>query len=124
MAIYFYIASTVPLMKDLMKHVCDKHAANWKRIGYLLDMSPGILNAIERNFPSNVKWCCQQMFEEWLQMDVNASWGKVFAAIDHDSPLIHDECVAEISVTQGKYIYKTIYVCMHAQYLTEHVQCT
>ena len=111
------IASTVPLMKDLMKYVCDKYAANWKRIGYLLDMSPGTLNAIERNFPSNVKWCCQQMFEEWLQMDATASWGKVFAAID--SPIIHDECVTEINVTQGKCI---IHNCMHAQYLAEHAR--
>ena len=98
--------SAVPLMKDLIKYVCDKYAANWKRIGYYIDMPPGTLNAIERNFPSNAKWCCQQLFEEWLQTDSNASWNKVLSAID--SLPACDKSVAEINVTQGNYYSYTL----------------
>ena len=35
-------------MKYLLKFVCDERAADWKRIGHLLDMSPGALDTIER----------------------------------------------------------------------------
>ena len=89
-----------------MKHVCDKYADNWKRIGYYLDMPTGTLNAIERNFPSNVKWCCHQLFEEWLQIDSNASWDKVFSAIDSLQTCDYSE--TEINVTQGSHIHCTI----------------
>lgn len=96
---FFYflliLASTTPVMKDLMKYVSDDYAADWKRIGYFLEMSVGAMKAIERNFPSDVKWCCEHMFEEWLQKDTNATWGKVFAAIDS----LHNMPQAEISVS-------------------------
>lgn len=84
-------------MKDLIKYVSDKYAADWKRIGHFLDMPIGKLTAIERTFPANAQWCSERMFETWLQSDAAASWGKVFAAID--SLPIHNEC--EISVTEG-----------------------
>ena len=87
-------------MKHLIKYVCDDYAADWKRIGYCLDMTIGALKAIERNYSSNVKWCCQQMFEEWLQKDPTASWGKVFAAID--STLVYNEPQIEINVKKSK----------------------
>ena len=95
------IASTAPTMKYLIKFVCGDHAADWKRIGYLLGMSQGALDAIEKNYPANNKWCCDRMFEEWLQNDPNATWGKVFDAID--SPLIHNRSLTGITVTQGRY---------------------
>ena len=86
-------------MKHLIKFVCGDHAANWKRIGHLLDMPPGALDAIEKTHHGNVKWCCDDMFEKWLQSDPNASWRKVFDAIDS---LIHNEPVTSITVTQGR----------------------
>ena len=80
-------------MKDLIKYVSTKYAADWKRIGHFLEMETGTLRAIERNFPSNVNWCCDQMFERWLEMDTTASWAKVFDAIDclpiQNEPLIN-----------------------------------
>jgi len=45
-------------------------------------MSLGVLNAIERSFPTDANWCCERMFEKWLLMDVTPSWKKVFLAID------------------------------------------
>lgn len=92
-------------MKYLLKFVCDERAADWKRIGHLLDMSPGALDTIERGNPTDIKWCCQRMFEGWLKSDPNASWSKVFAAID--APLIHNEPLTGITVTQGNY---TLYI--------------
>ena len=38
--------------------------------------------AIERNFPSNVKWCCNELLEEWLNTDINATWKKILQVID------------------------------------------
>jgi len=86
-------------MKDLIKYVSAKYAADWKRIGYFLEMEIGTLQAIERNFPSNVNWCCDQMFEKWLEMDTTASWAKVFVAID--GLLIQNEPLIKISAIEG-----------------------
>ena len=38
--------------------------------------------AIEAGYPTNVKWCCNQMLKKWLEMDTTASWGKLFTVIE------------------------------------------
>ncbi|XP_065899282.1 NLR family CARD domain-containing protein 3-like isoform X2 [Dysidea avara] len=75
-------ASAIPTLKDLFKYVTPEYASNWKRIGILLGMSVGVLNAIERSFPTDTNWCCERMFEKWLAMDTAPSWNKIFLAID------------------------------------------
>ena len=75
-------------MKDLYHYITPKYAADknlaadWKVIGTLLDLPSGELNAIEAGYPTNVKWCCNQMFEKWLETDTAASWRKLFAVIE------------------------------------------
>ena len=51
-------------------------------IGELLGVPTGELNAIEAGWPTNAKWCCNQMLEKWLDMDTTASWEKIHAAIE------------------------------------------
>ena len=51
-------------------------------IGTLLGLPSGELKAIEAGYPTNVKWCCNQMLEMWLEMDRTASWGKLFTVIE------------------------------------------
>ena len=76
------LVNTTPLLKDLYKHITPQYAADWKVIGTLLDLSSGELKSIEAGNPTNVKWCCNQMLENWLEKDTAASWGKLFAVIE------------------------------------------
>ena len=73
---------STPLLKDLYQHITPQYAADWKVIGTLLGLPSGELKAIEAGYPTNVKWCCNQMLEKWLEMDPTASWVKLFAAIE------------------------------------------
>ena len=75
-------ASSSPLLKDLYQHITPRYAADWKVIGTLLDLPSGELKSIEAGYPTNVKWCCNQMLEKWLEMDPFASWEKLFKVIE------------------------------------------
>ena len=77
--------NTTPLLKDLYQHITPQYAAEWKVIGTLLGLPSGKLNAIEAGYPTNVKWCCNQMLEMWLAMDTTASWRKLLAVIESPS---------------------------------------
>ena len=80
--ILYTIVNTTPLLKDLYQHITPEYAADWKVIGTLLGLSSGRLRAIEAGWPTNVKRCCNQMFEKWLQVDCAASWSKLFTVIE------------------------------------------
>ena len=54
-------------------------------MGTLLGLPIGKLNAIEAGWPTNVKWCCNQMLDKWLEVDPTASW-ELFTVIE--SPAI------------------------------------
>ena len=95
--------NTTPLLKDLYQHITPQYAADWKVIGTLLGLPSGELKAIEAGYPTNVKWCCNQMLEKWLEMDVTASWGKLLTIIT--SPAI--SCSG---TDKGEYIYDFAYI--------------
>ena len=76
------IVNSTPLLKDLYQHITPQYAADWRVIGTLLGLPQGELKAIEAGYPTNVKWCCNQMLEKWLDTDTNASWGKLFTIIE------------------------------------------
>ena len=77
----FTIVNTTPLLKDLYQHITPQYAADWKMIGTLLGLPSRILDTIETKYPTNFKWCCNQMLEVWLKMDNTASWGKLLTVI-------------------------------------------
>ena len=80
---YFkFVVNTTPLLKDLYQYITPQNAADWKVIGTLLGLPSGTLQAIEAGYPTNVKWCCNQMLEKWLSMDTTASWSKLFTVIE------------------------------------------
>ena len=58
------------------------HAVDWEVIGTLLGLPSGELKVIEVGWPSNLKWCCNQMLKKWLEMDTAASWEKLFTVIE------------------------------------------
>ena len=62
--------------------ITPDYAAHWRDIGALLGIKKGILDGIERNFPSNVSWCSNELLEKWLESNKDASWQKLIQAID------------------------------------------
>ena len=76
------LVTSLPTLKDLYQHITPRYAAHWEVIGTLLGLPSGELQAIEAGYPTNVKWCCNQMFKKWLEVDPTASWGKLFTVIE------------------------------------------
>ena len=77
-----YIVNSTPLLKDLYQHITPQYAADWFEMGTLLGLPGGELKAIEAGYPTNVKWCCNQMLKKWLEMEPTASWKKLFNIIE------------------------------------------
>ena len=71
-----------PDLKDLINLVTPNYACCWKEIGVQLNISTGILNSIEMGFPTNPTWCCNKMWMDWYEVDIEASWDRVIKAID------------------------------------------
>ena len=59
-------------------------APHWKDIGIELleDKYASKLDIIEKNHPNDVERCCIEMFNHWLQVDVEASWDKLTDALE------------------------------------------
>ena len=70
-----------PLYKHLQSLVTPYYAASWKEIGLQLGIAQGILQTIEIKFQTDVETCCDEMFTEWLDTDVTASWGKLIQVV-------------------------------------------
>ena len=81
------------MLKDLYGSITPQFAADWKVIGALLGLPSGELKSIEAGYPTNVKWCCNQMLEKWLEMDPCASWKKLLAVIE--SPAVSSDQAPE-----------------------------
>ena len=76
------VISSPPKLKDLNNLITPEYAVHWKVIGTLLGVEKGVLVGIERNFPNNVSWCCNELLEKWLERDTKASWEKIIQVID------------------------------------------
>ena len=85
--------------------ISPNFGAHWKVIGVCLGMPNGEMKIIEANHPNDAKGCCNKMLGKWLELDPNASWEKMFAAIE--SPAI---------ATQAGMI-DTIIICSYIGYL-------
>ena len=70
-----------PLLRDLYQHVTPQYATQWKLIGTLLDLPSETLNVIEYDHRDKAERCCNAMLEKWLQVDIAASWEKLFTII-------------------------------------------
>ena len=68
-------------MKDLQNVITLNYAAQWMVIGTQLGIDYGALQIIERNFPSDVVRCCNEMFQKWLQSDCDATWDKIWEVV-------------------------------------------
>ena len=93
-------ATTKPSLKDLYQHVTPQYAAVWKVIGTLLGLASGALDIIQYNNHDKAVPCCNDMWKKWLQVDTDASWGKLFTAIE--SPAV-SSCGQLQIVDKGDY---------------------
>ena len=71
-----------PLLKDLYRHFVPHYATKWKDIGTLLGLDSQVLKMIEANHPTEVKLSCKKMLNTWLELDLTATWEKLFTVID------------------------------------------
>ena len=71
-------------MRLLNKFVRDKVAPHWYDFGIQLleDECVHKLDVIEKNHPQDVERCCTEVFNYWLQIDPEASWNKIIAALE------------------------------------------
>ena len=99
--------NTKPLLKDLYQHITPQYAANWMVIGTLLGLSSGTLDIIEYDQMHNATRCCNAMLKKWLEIDITASWSKLFTVIE--SPAV--SCRAPDKGTNFVYSYA---LCMYS----------
>ena len=74
--------NTTPLLKDLYQHITPQYATDWIVIGTLLGLPSGTLNIIEHDNMYKATHCCNAMLKKWLEVDITATWGKLFAVIE------------------------------------------
>ena len=76
-----HVGLTKPALKDLCNFVTLEYGVHWKKIGTFLQLHKGVLDMIEKDY-HKTEDCCNNMWQEWLDNDKNASWGKLFEVID------------------------------------------
>ena len=77
------LVKTRPIPKDLQQFVTPQYATRWREVGIQLGLSNETLSVIQEDNPLNVRRCCNAMLMKWLSVDTNASWQKLFTAIDN-----------------------------------------
>ena len=78
----FHTANTRPSSKDLYQYFTPQYAVQWRVIGTLLGLPMQILDFIEHDNHYKAKECCNAMLNKWLQVDITASWGRLFTVIE------------------------------------------
>ena len=74
--------NTTPSLRDLQHHFTPQYAAQWRVIGTQLGLPSGRLDIIEHDNCDKAIPCCNAMLRKWLQVDITASWGKLFTVIE------------------------------------------
>ena len=77
-----FSVNTRPSPKDLQRCVTPKYATRWRELGIQLDLTDDALSIIKEDNSHDVTRRCNVMLSEWLKVDTEASWQKLFTAID------------------------------------------
>ena len=77
-----YTENLRPNLRELFEKVTPNFAPHWKRIGVFLNISYGVLDAIESDYFGNCQECCDRMLAKWLDIDVTATWKKLKGAVN------------------------------------------
>ena len=111
------LGSDKPTVRLLNMHVRDKVAPKWFELGMQLLSSKQSekLNIIRQDHPADTNTCCTEMFRHWLDVDTEASWNKLIAALEQ----IGYNALAEIiriNVLKGSFIEHLVYCSVVALY--------
>ena len=77
---FTYIGDKRPTAKDYQKFL-TKHCLEWKAIGLQLGLDQALLNLREADHRDQNRECLRLILDDWLQMDVKATWSKLELAI-------------------------------------------
>ena len=82
---YISVGTEKPTIKSLNYYILNTIIGNhWKDLGTELLKEENVheLTTIEKNHRYDVKICCREMFNYWLQVDCNANWNQLITALD------------------------------------------
>lgn len=77
-----YVETKRPELAELLRLITPRYAACWKEIGICLGIEPEQLDVIKLNNFGDASRSCNDLWKKWLMVDVNATWEKLFKAID------------------------------------------
>ena len=83
-AMLYHKGTDRPTLKLLNSHVRDKVAPKWYDLGLqLLSSEQSVkLDIIRENHLADIRKCCIELFKYWLDVDTDASWNKLIAALE------------------------------------------
>ena len=109
---YKLLGCNRPLLKDLYEFVVPSVADRWRDIGVQL-LHPTLvddrtLDVIAADHQNSVKECCRNMFEKWLETQIDASWKQLLEAISNIKlQLLADKLK---KILQGKKYMKVFFI--------------
>ena len=80
--LYSIHAEDIPELSELVNVITPHYSVQWRKIGVLLHITGGTLDAIEQEYPTNLNWCCDKMLQTWIETDESASWKTIVTAIN------------------------------------------
>ena len=105
---YTYVGHHYPTPKQLrniLKPDTSGLAARWHDLGtaLLTNDTVGTLDVIKADHPNDVSACCNTMFAKWLELQPNATWSQLIAALSKIGMKTAAESVNEC-LLKGTYI--------------------
>ena len=70
-----------PTLKYLNRYVVTPVGSKWKDLGIELTDNIENLNLIAGNHPNDISTCCTNMFEFWLNSQLEASWNQLIKSL-------------------------------------------
>ena len=111
--LFICVDTDKPTDKLLNSYVKNKVAPNWYNLGVQL-LNTEHLDGIKWDYPANTSKCCTKMFEDWLKVDIEASWNKLIAALEETDQYVLAESIRSDVLKHFEFIGMCVYsVCLH-----------
>ena len=111
-----YHYPTSKQLRNILKPDTSGLAARWYDLGtqLLTADTVGTLDVIKANHPNDVSACCNKMFVMWLELQPNATWSQLIAALRKVGMNVQAENVIKC-FAEGKNFKLNMYVCMYQE---------
>ena len=72
-------------IRNILKPDTSGLAVRWYDLGteLLTDDTVGTLDMIKADYPNDVSACCNKMFVKWLELQPDATWSQLIAALSN-----------------------------------------